>query len=56
LPKLDSVEELMEYHQDITGTIEQTYRDVRDIMIHMKELKNRKKNVQTMIDCMTSIV
>jgi hypothetical protein len=22
----------------------------------MKELKNRKKNVQTMIDCMTSIV
>ena len=46
----------MEYHRDITGTIENTYREVKDVMIQMKELKNRKKNVQVIMDSMTAIV
>jgi hypothetical protein len=44
----------MDYHRDITGTIEETYREVRDVMVTMKELKNRKKNVQLAIDSMTA--
>ena len=46
----------MEYHRDITGTIENTYHEVKDVMIQMKELKNRKKNVQVIMDSMTAIV
>jgi hypothetical protein len=45
----------MTYHGDITGTISKTFRQVSDIMVHMKELKNRKKNVQKIIDCTTAI-
>lgn len=45
----------MTYHADITGTIGKTFRQVSDIMVHMKELKNRKKNVQKIIDCSTAI-
>ncbi len=56
LPKLDVVEELMNYHRDITDTIESTYNEVRDVMVHMKELKNRKKNVQVVIDSLTACV
>lgn len=50
------VEELMNYHRDITDTIESTYNEVRDVMVHMKELKNRKKNVQVVIDSLTACV
>lgn len=46
----------MHYHKDITGTISSTFRQVSDIMIHMKELKYRKANVQKIIDCSTAIV
>lgn len=56
LPRLDVVEELMNYHRDITDTIESTYNEVRDVMVHMKELKNRKKNVQVVIDSLTACV
>ena len=45
----------MTYHADITGTIGKTFRQVSDIMVHMKELKNRKKNLQKIIDCSTAI-
>lgn len=53
---MESVNELIHYHQDITGTIGKTFRQVSDIMEHMKELKNRKKNVQKIIDTATAIV
>jgi hypothetical protein len=56
LPKLESVNELMHYHKDITGTIGRTFMQVSDIMVHMKELKNRKMNVQKIVDCTTAIV
>lgn len=46
----------MNYHNDIAKAIEDTYHEVRDVMIHMKELKNKKKNVQILIDSMTAIV
>lgn len=46
----------MKYHRDITDTIENTYNEVRDVMVHMKELKNRKKNVQIVMDAMTACV
>jgi hypothetical protein len=56
LPKLESVNDLIHYHKDITGTISKTFRQVSDIMEHMKELKNRKMNVQKIIDTTTAIV
>jgi hypothetical protein len=46
----------MHYHKDITGTIGKTFRQVSDIMEHMKELKYRKMNVQKIIDTATAIV
>lgn len=46
----------MNYHKDITGTIGKTFRQVSDIMVHMKELKNRKMNVQKIIDTATAII
>jgi hypothetical protein len=46
----------MHYHQDITGTIGRTFRQVSDIMVHMRELKNRKVNVQKIVDCATAVV
>lgn len=46
----------MAYHKDITGTIGKTFRQVSDIMEHMKELKYRKMNVQKIIDTATAIV
>ena len=44
----------MNYHHDITSTIESTYKEVKEVMVHMKSLKNRKKNVQIAIDSMTA--
>ena len=46
----------MKYHRQITGTIETTYDQVKDVMKHMKDLKFRKKNVQSIIDCLTAIL
>ena len=54
-PTLETIPQLINYHNDITNTIQNTYKTVYDIMLYMKELKNRKKNVQLTIDCMTSI-
>ena len=44
----------MSYHHDITRTIERTYKEVKEVMVHMRALKNRKKNVQSAIDSMTA--
>ena len=48
------VQEVIDYHSDITSTIQNTYQEVSDVMVRMKELKNRKKNVRLAIDSMTA--